>query len=324
LRNSRAEEEPAGAQPAGDGGYWFTPLPVYLLEGTFDPASPVNAPAAMLWAHIHRHYAWRRRVFPSYSTLAEETGQSESAVKRQLTALRQAGAITWGATYGPKGRSSNEYALAPMRAFDFDRATAPAVKVKSEPHPPVEVKNDLGVEVRSEPYPQVKNDLGVKSTVEVRTPLSPALPQQHAQAAAAPEERENSAAPDNNQAQQVAAAWTAARGGRRNPAAERDIAASAAELLGPDWPLADLIALAEDMAVKYPTGRNLSRHADHWQPPQPAGVQRLALVLPDWCGQCCNGDDAAATDPNRRWIDRPDGSSVRCHCHPNATRATAA
>lgn len=160
--------------------------------------------------------------------------------------------------------------------------------------------------------------------------LSPRLPrQQQSKPTERTDEREISAAPQNHnsagqihsqnhndQAQQVAAAWHAARGGRRNPSAEQAIANSAAVLLAAGWPLADVIALAQDMAAKYPAGRDLSRHADHWQPPKPATPQHLALVLPDWCGECAGGDDIAATDGSRRWIDLPDGSAVRCHCHP--------
>lgn len=316
-----ADDPPEGARPAGD-GYWFTPMPVYLVNAVFNSASPVNAPAAMLWAHIHRHYAWRRRVFPSYATLAEETGQSESAVKRQLSALKAAGAINWGATYGTKGRSSNEYALAPVKPFDFDRQ----VEVKNDPHHPVEVRNDPGVQVKSDPNPQVKNDLGVKNTDEVRAPLSPRVPKQpHPEPSAAPKERENPAPPTNDHAQQVSAAWTAARGGRRNPAAERQVAASAAELLGAGWTVDDLIALAQDMAAKYPTGRDLTRHADYWQPPKPAAVKPLPVPdaeLPRWCEDLdCDEDSRERTITDAQGYRRtgpcPD-------CHPNTQTQDAA
>jgi hypothetical protein len=315
-------DAPEGATSAG-GGYWFTPLPVYLLEAVYSPANPVNAPAAMLWAHIHRNYAWRRRVFPSYAKLAEETGQSESAVKRQLTALKAAGALTWGATYGAKGRSSNEYALAPLKPFEFDRQ----VEVKNDPHPPVQVKNEPGVQVKDDPYPQVKNDLGVKNTVEVRTPLSPRVPKSRpTEPAAAPKERETSAAPDNRngQAQQVAAAWTRARGGRRVSSAECEVAESAAGLLADGWPLDDLIALAEDMAAKYPTGRNLARHTDYWQPPKPSCASAVApepSMLPTWCRDLDCDDDTRI-----RAVTDADGFvfGVPCpDCHPDTQKAAA-
>jgi hypothetical protein len=304
-----AAEPPEGALPGG-GGYWFTPLPVYLLEAVFSEASPVNAPAAMLWAHIHRNYAWRRRVFPSYATLAEETGQSESAVKRQLSALKAAGALTWGATYGSKGRSSNEYALAPMKPFDFDRA----VEVKSDPHPPVQVKNDLGVEVKNEPYPQVKNDLGVKNTVEVRAPLSPHLPKQRQEAPTASDERETTATPTNGKPRTAAQRTVRAAG----VVAEADEAAFIAWLTAkcqprtPGW----WRAAAAD----------LPEHAETWRAEKSGAITapgKPVLQLADWCGRCNDGDDTAATDPARRWINRPDGTSTRCHCHPNAVPAAA-
>lgn len=162
-----------------------------------------------------------------------------------------------------------------------------------------------------------------QSPQELSSPLAAPEPDQPKPAATPKDEREISAAPDNDQAQQVADAWSAARGGRRNPSAENAIRTSAAELLLADWPLADLIALAQDMAVKYPTGRDLGRHADHWQPPKATTPQPLRL-LPDWCGTCNDGDDTAITQPARRFINQPDGTSVRCACHPaNAARLAA-
>lgn len=307
MRNARAEEQPEGAAAAGD-GYWFTPLPVYLTEAVYNPDSPVNAPAAMLWAHIHRNYAWRRRVFPSYATLAEETDQSESAVKRQMAALRQAGAITWGATYSAKGRSSNEYALAPVRPFEFDRATAAPVEVKNDPHPPVEVKSDPGVGVKNDTDPQVKNDLGVKNTEEVRAPLSPRVPKPTApEPPAAPNsERETTATPDKPTAAQRAVRATQA-------VAPEDEAAFIAWLTttytprGPGW-------------WRTATG-DLPELAHTWRQQQtPAHAGRSALR--DWCGQCNRGEQP--TSAAQRYIELPDGRDVKCpQCHPGAIGAAA-
>lgn len=321
VSNVPPDEPPEGARPAGR-GYWFIPMPVYLLDTVYDPDSPVNAPAAILWAHIHRHYAWRDRVFPSYARLAEETGQSESAVKRQLNTLKAAGAVTWGAAYRARGRSSNEYALAPMEPFRFDRETAGPVQAKSGRHPSVEVKNDLAVESKSDPHPQVKNGLGIESSsyLESTDDLSLAPVVAKAKDArgqgAVPEERENPAAPNNDTdpAAAVAAAWTTTRGGRRNPAAERDIAASASQLLAAAWPLTDVIALAEDMARRQPTYRDLTRHADHWQP---AAAAAGKPYLPPWCGEC--GDENPAARYNARFRRR---SEQPCPgCHPDAPLA---
>lgn len=298
-----AAEPPEGALPGG-GGYWFTPLPVYLLEATFDPASPINAPAAMLWAHIHRNYAWRRRVFPSYAKLAEETGQSESAVKRQLTALKAAGALTWGATYGAKGRSSNEYALAPIKPFEFDRA----VEVKSDPHPAVEAKNDLGVQVKNDPYPQVKNDLGVKNTVEVRTPLSPRLPKQRPEPPA-PGERETTATPTNNKPR--TAAQRTVRAASVVPEADEpafiDWITRTHNPRGPGW--------------WRTAAADLPEHAETWRAERGAApVAQLAnRQLPPVCARCEADYPAARFNANLRFHD-----DAPCPaCHPDAAPAAA-
>lgn len=271
------------AGPDGADGYWFTPMPIYLLEAVYDDTSPVNAPAAMLWAHLHRNYAWRKRVFPSHATLAKETGQSDSAVRRQMFALRDIGAIDWGANYGPKGRSSNEYALAPRRPFEFDRGIVPPVTVKNDGHCEVTAKNDGGVEVIFERHPTVKNERVVESTVELESTLSPRVPRQtHERTPATPvDEREITADASNDDTAKVVEAWAAARGTRRNPAAEDKLRESAAEFLAANWSIPDLIALAEDMARKYPTGTDLAKHEPFWRPTRAAPVAET-------CDRCCN------------------------------------
>jgi len=105
--------------------------------------------------------------------------------------------------------------------------------------------------------------------------LSSAAPTSTSSHPAASTEREIPATPQNDtstsaDAAAVAAVWAAARGGHRNPAAETAVAASARQLLAAGWPQADVTALAEDMGRHQPTYRDLSRHADHWQPPTPA------------------------------------------------------
>ncbi|TWE17109.1 hypothetical protein FB465_2114 [Kitasatospora atroaurantiaca] len=165
----------------------------------------------------------------------------------------------------------------------------------------------------------VPRPTGVEQDVvqQDETPLSP-RPSRAARKPAAvdPDERENTAPGNDNssgQAQQAADAWQAARGGRKNPAAHRTVAASAGELLAADWDLADVIALAEDMARTQPAWRDLGRHADHRQPPVPA---RPVVVLPEWCGEC------DGPEPARRWTTRADGRVGRCpRCHPHAVRA---
>jgi hypothetical protein len=321
MSGERAE----GARPAGN-GYWFTPLPLYLLEAVYNPNSPVNAPAAMLWAHIHRHYAWRQRVFPSYATLADETSQSESAVKRQLKALREVGALDWGAGYGRSGRTSNEYALAPYQPFQFDRDVTKSVQVKNDPYPGVQVKNDQGVQVKSEPHRQVKNDLGVKNTGKER---SLSHPTDHSGPARAPSaEREKPTVPSQDRdgsvtkatgpAAAVAAAWSQARGGHRVRSTEQAITAQAVQLLADGWTVGHLTAVAAWMAGRHYT--DLERAVTHPQAPaDPSAAQPAqgASALPEWCGQC-DGPEVA-----RRWIDTEAGM-MRCQeCNPHSPRFAA-
>lgn len=45
-----------------------------------------------------------------------------------------------------------------------------------------------------------------------------------------------------------------------------------------------------------------------------------AAFLPRWCGECNDGDDAAATDPARRFH-HTDTGSRRCACHPASQKA---
>lgn len=288
--------QPSGTEPASPGsgtGYWFTPIPVYLIEASFDPNSPVNGPAVMLWAHLHRHYAWRKRVFPSHATLARETEQSDSAIRRQMLALREVGAIDWGANYGPKGRSSNEYALAPERPFQFDRGTVPPVTVKNERHPRVTVKNDGGVEVISERNPTVKNERVVESTDELEISLSsPASPDPQSPPAAPSSEREidprgdlqSSRAAD---AEKIATAWAHAKG-IRAPKTEKAIATDAALLLAVGADVDHLCAVAAWMARR--GYADLERALTHKDAPKPPGRPRDSPTAPAaFCDDCDHG-----------------------------------
>lgn len=48
-------------------------------------------------------------------------------------------------------------------------------------------------------------------------------------------------------------------------------------------------------------------------------------ALPEWCGQCADGDPSAKTDPAMRWTSAPDGSTVPCpQCSLQAHRHPAA
>lgn len=329
VPNARQAETPEGARAAGR-GYWFTPLPVYLLDAVYDPDGPVNAPAAMLWAHVHRHYAWRERVFPSYARLAEETRQSESAVKRQLNALKAAGAITWGATYRTRGRSSNEYALALLEPFRFDRETTQPVQVKNDPHPKVQVKNDLSVGVENDPHPQVENDLGIESssylenTDEFLSP--PAVPVLRAEVAPAASERENPSTFNNLQqpeplpgidqyadqltdttqaATRVTASWTEAykrssNGSEPSAKAVSRVRASAASRLRAGKTTDELTLIAVDMAETNLAWTDLAEHEAHWLNKQQQPLTGTDATVSGWLALA---DQLAAKDGHQPYRD---------------------
>lgn len=295
---------PAEQEPGTGEGYWFTPVPVYLLDAALDPKSPVNGPAVVLWSHLHRNYAWRHRVFPSHATLAKETGQSESAVRRQMLALRKAGAIDWGANYGPKGRSSNEYALAPRQPFEFDRPTAQPVTVKNERHPEVTVKNDGGVEVKNERHPTVKNERVVESTEELKT-LSPRLPQQTApELPAASDEREIEPLTQKLMAQ--------------HRATEDEVTTILAQVRREGW-VKNLVswALSPTGAVDVQQRLTEHRRAARARDAPPAPVR----PLPPWCEDLDCDEDTRL----RTWRDEQGFAYTGpCHCHPDNQKDTAA
>jgi hypothetical protein len=143
--------------------------------------------------------------------------------------------------------------------------------------------------------------------------LSPSAASDRPQPAAGQGEREINASlstdKDNDDPARVVQAWTTARGRGRNPAAEQKIHDSAVLLLSVDWTVADVIALAEDMAKKYPTGTDLAVHEAHWERP------KVVAALPPWCGECY-GEDLA-----ERWRDNESGV-YRCpKCNPYAANA---
>jgi len=163
VANTPEDGTPEGARPAGR-GYWFTPVPTYLIDAVYEANSPVNAPAVILWAHIHRHYAWRERIFPSYATLAAETSTGERTIARLLQTLRSAGALTWDAGFSLKGRSSNQYALAPFKAFEFDREPPPSVPAKNGKHRGEPAKNGSHHPAKNGGHPHAKNGRGIESS----------------------------------------------------------------------------------------------------------------------------------------------------------------
>ena len=116
----------------------------------------------------------------------------------------------------------------------------------------------------------------------------------------------------NNDTAKVAQAWSVARGGRPNPATEERVRASAASLLAVGWSIPDLIALAEDMAAKYPAGTDLAKHEAHWSAQQLTSPSRLS----DWCG--CGGNPAAEFNGKFRTHNGTAAGQPCLICHPDA------
>ena len=173
------------------------------------------------------------------------------------------------------------------------------------PSRPVKTSRATGKNARAEQGSDPGSDLSPDA------PASGDAPEPPAPAA----ERETIAKAIKDDCERVVAAWLAARGGRRNETAEAKVRKSAASLLVVGRPLSDVIAIAEDMAVNYRTGSDLTIHDDYWAATQPATSQ-----LPPWCTRC--GDDqpaAAASNPKFRTI-----AGKRCPaCHPDSLKESA-
>lgn len=271
------------------------------------------------------------RFQPAKGVLEESTGLSRGAIVKHLNLLEEQGWIS-RETGGGAGRRTKFRLRIPAGAKTGHQVT-PSVPENGSPRDlfhgngsPREQKTGHEVNKNGSPGDpkSLLNPYESLSQADAPEPdrQQPPVPPVERETTAAPQNDNTARQIDNhidNQAQQIANTWTAARGGRRNPAAERQVANTAAELLLAGWTIEDLTALAQDMAAKYPTGRDLTRHADHWQPPKTVPVSRVIPLLPDWCGQCADGNPAAATEPARRFITQSDGSSTRCHCHPAST-----
>jgi hypothetical protein len=130
-------------------------------------------------------------------------------------------------------------------------------------------------------------------------------------------EREISAKAANDDSAKVVAAWLAARGGRRNPKAEAAVRASATSLLAVGRSIPDVIAIAEDMAVNYPTGKDLTIHDDHFTAQQRASPTRLR----PWCG--CGGNPVAEFNGRFRTHNGLASGQPCLICHPDALQESA-
>lgn len=262
-------------------------IPLWLYE------AGVSLQAIATYGWLHGRYGHFERVVPSYATLAKELKVSRGSVIAYVKELTAAGAVRI-ATSGAVGQTTNTYEIAFNEPFPV-----PNVQVSGGQHSDRVVSGlySGGQPADQGGQPVVQEEDVFKKTKKTLSPRPPS--KTRLRTTTAQEERENPATPDNNQAQQVAAAWTTARGGRRNPAAERAITQSALELLEAGWPLTDLTALAQDMAAKYPTGRDLARHADHWQPPRAATAP---VSLPPACPACLKENPGAARNIRLRAI----------------------
>lgn len=58
-----------------------------------------------------------------------------------------------------------------------------------------------------------------------------------------------------------------------------------------------------------------------WRAVRPAGVVEGAAGVPEWCGECNDGDSLAAVDVTLRLVEGGDGRYRRCDCHPRAAPA---
>jgi hypothetical protein len=238
---------PENAQYAGRGIY-FVQIPTYLIDLALSPDSPVNAGAVLLYAHIVKTYAWRNAIFPSYARLAGEVGMSESTIRRFMTNLKLAGAITWGHRTSSQGRSTNEYAIAPWRPNVFDRE----VPLTSEHHHPL----------TSEHHHPLTSEQGSKREVEVRekTKKTPVVDAEvlFDSDEASPPEPAGAVAPgplargEKSVTDQLAARWYDAKDGMANYQAVRQIVASA----GRKGFTADQVAFGLDRLLE--TGKPLT------------------------------------------------------------------
>jgi hypothetical protein len=130
-------------------------------------------------------------------------------------------------------------------------------------------------------------------------------------------ERETIAKAINDDCAKVVDAWLAARGGRRNGRDETRVRKSAASLLAVGRSLADVVSIAKDMAVKYPTGTDLTIHDGHWS----AAKERAVPVLAKWCG--CGGNPNAEFNGRFRTHDGTASGQPCFICHPDAMEASA-
>jgi hypothetical protein len=281
-------------------------IPLWLYE------TGISLQAIATYGWLHGRYGHYERVMPSYNTLARELNVSRGSVIAYVKILVSVGAVRIE-TSGAAGQQSNLYAIAFNEPFEVAEEQAkggqPADHLVGQLYQGGQRADSGGQRaVQEEDIP--------KKTKKTLSP--PEQPQPAAEdPPASPGEREIFAKAMNDDTAKVAEAWSLARGGRRNSASEEKVRASAASLLAVGWLIPDLIALAEDMAAKYPAGTDLTKHEAHWTPGQKPSPVRLR----PWCG--CGGNPAAEFNGKFRTHNGTAKGQPCLICHPDAMQESA-
>lgn len=243
-------------------------------------------------------------------SLSTQMRDGVDAIKSGLRELEQYGYLRRTQTKGPGGM----FGAAVYYITDQPEPFQEALELES---PSSEPLVDYPLTVNPPAGSPLAGDHPHKKTISKHTSpkktLSPPPPRQ----APVTDERETFAKAMNDDTAKVAEAWSAARGGRRNSASEEQVRCSAASLLAVGWSIPDLIALAEDMAAKYPKGTDLTVHERHWSAGQPTAVVRLAK----WCG--CGGNPVAEFNGRFRTHNGLANGQPCLICHPDALQESA-
>jgi hypothetical protein len=253
-------------------------------------------------------------------SLAANCTDGVSAIKGALRNLEQYGYLQRTRQRNPDGTlgASVYFITDQPEAFQGDpelenRRSAPEVENPPVDEPPMDEPPAAEPPVENRPHKKTNS----KHTSPKKTLSPPGLHPASPEPPAAPGERETFAKAMNDDTAKVAEAWSLARGGRRNSASEEKVRASAASLLAVGWLIPDLIALAEDMAAKYPAGTDLTKHEAHWTP----GQKPIPVRLRPWCG--CGGNPAAEFNGKFRTHNGTAKGQPCLICHPDAMQESA-
>lgn len=262
-----------------------------------------------------------RECYPGLDKLVRRTGLKPDSLRKVFQRLAARGLdprVSLGVD--KKGRSvyAHENVRTTYRIPRFEsRDESPATEAGSaSPHS--EASGGTVVPQRRDDSPSEGGSASrPKDQERTERSLSPHLPQQAIEEPPVTDEREISSDRTNDDTAKVVAAWIAARGGRRNPRAEAKVRSSAASLLAVGRSIPDVIAIAEDMAVNYPTGSDLAIHDDHYAAQHKPGTVRLR----PWCG--CGGNPAAEFNGKFRTHNGTATGQPCLICHPDALQESA-